>query len=282
MNISIICPLYNAEKYIIDLDKNIKMQKNVDIESIKYMLTESIDNTQYILKKINANYDLIKKEDFSHSLTREKAAMKSNGDIIVFITQDIKIKDKFWLYNLVRGIISKNCEAAFSRQICENNSIEKYIREKNYPDKERIVSKKDVSNLGLMAFFFSDASSAIRSDVFKKLNGYDNKDLIINEDMYIAYKLINNGYRIKYCSDSVIIHFHKFTLNQLYKRYCDIGKFFRQNSYLKSYKATSSGLELAKYVLKRSIQEKNIKVLFYLPINFAARFVGMNVGKMKI
>ena len=31
------------------------------------------------------------------------------------------------------------------------------------------------------------------------LNYYDNKNLSINEDMYIAYKLITNDYKIKYC-----------------------------------------------------------------------------------
>ena len=49
-----------------------------------------------------------------------------------------------------------------------------------------------------MTFFFSDAASAIKTDVYKKLNGYDGKDLLTNEDMYLAYKLINNGYRISY------------------------------------------------------------------------------------
>ena len=40
MSIEIICPLYNAEKYIEELDKNIKRQKNVDILKISYILTE--------------------------------------------------------------------------------------------------------------------------------------------------------------------------------------------------------------------------------------------------
>lgn len=51
MNIDIICPLYNAEQYIEELHKSILKQKNVRLNSINYVLTESKDNTEHILKK---------------------------------------------------------------------------------------------------------------------------------------------------------------------------------------------------------------------------------------
>ena len=99
-----------------------------------------------------------------------------------------------------------------------------------------IKNKDDIKKLGLNTFFFSDASSAIKTEIFKKLNGYDGKDFPTNEDMYIAYKLITNGYKIRYCADSEVVHSHKFTLKQQYKRYYDTGKFFKQNEYLNEYK----------------------------------------------
>lgn len=279
MNISIIYPLYNAEKYIRGLNKSLIMQENVHIESIKYILTESKDNTEEILKELNINYKKINKEEFSHSLTREKQAMQVKGDIIVFISQDVIIKDKHWLYNLTRDIISGKCEVAFSRQICEVEGIEKYTRPKNYPEESRIVSKEDIQKHGLLTFFFSDASSAIKKDVFIKLNGYDNKDLIINEDMYFAHKLITSGYRIKYCADSVVIHSHKFTYKQLFNRYFDTGVFFAQNSYLSKYDANGSGFSLAKHVFVNAIKQKDVPVILDIIPNFVSRFMGMKLGK---
>ena len=106
MTIDIICPLYNAEKYIIDLHKNIQNQKNVEINTINYVLTKSNDNTEKILKELNCNYEIIEKEEFSHSLTREKVANKSKADILVFITQDIIIKSDNWLANLTKGFVA--------------------------------------------------------------------------------------------------------------------------------------------------------------------------------
>ena len=278
MKVEIICPLYNAEQYIEKLHDNIKKQKNVDF-SARYLLTESKDNTESILKSKKLKYDKIKKEDFSHSFTRENAAKTSKADIIVFITQDVEIEDENWLYYLVKDIISGEVSATYSRQITKFNNLEKYTREKNYPEHSKIVSKEDIDTLGLKTFFFSDAASAIKKDVFKELNYYDGKKPPISEDMYIAYKLITNGHKIKYCSDSVVYHSHDFKLRELYDRYKLTGKFFKQNSYLDQYGTNSTGGSLAKYVLKRSIEEKNIKAIIRFPFDMGARFIGMKVGK---
>jgi rhamnosyltransferase len=282
MRISIICPLYNGEKYIESLHSALNLQEKVQVESIEYVLTESGDNTEEVLKKINATYKKIDKGEFSHSKTREDAALRAPGDIIVFITQDIIIKDKLWLYNLTNPIVEGICEASFSRQICDNNTIEKYIREKNYPSESRVVSKDDINRLGFRTFFYSDASSAIRKDVFQELGGYDGKRLIINEDMYIAYKIINKGYRIRYCAESEVIHSHIFTLKQLYTRYYDTGVFLKQNDYFLKHKANEAGMGLLKHVLKRALEEKNFPVILNVVPNFGARFLGSYFGKKSV
>ena len=258
---------------------NLKKQKNVNIASINYIVTNVNDNIEDILKELDCNYEIIEKEEFSHSLTREKTAKKCKADILVFITQDIIIESEYWLENLINGIENGECEAAYSRQLCSNNTIEKYTREKNYPSESYIKTQDDIEKIGINAFFFSDASSAIKREIFVELNGYDGKNFPTNEDMYFAHKLITNGYRIKYCAESEVIHSHKFTFKQLYKRYYDTGVFFRQNEYLNDYKVNKAGGGMAKYVLKRAIQDKNFKVLIRFVPDMAARYIGMKMGK---
>ena len=190
--IDIICPLYNAREYVENLHKSFLMQENVNINNIRYVITKGSDDTEKIVKELdNCIYKVIEPKDFSHSYTREQEAFESDADIIVFVTQDVIIKRKDWLFNLTKPIIEKECVASYSRQICTNNSIEKYTRESNYPDKSQIVSKDDIPKLGLKTFFFSDASSAIDRNIFVKLNGYDQKKFMMSEDMYIAYKYFN-------------------------------------------------------------------------------------------
>ncbi len=166
MNIEIICPLYNAAQYIEKLNESLKKQKNVKIGKVSYILTKSKDNTENILKQLNLSYTIIEPKDFSHSLTREKVAMESNSDILVFITQDIEIRDENWLENLVSPIIDSEVEAAFSRQLTKYDNIEKYTREKNYPENSYIVSKKDIekkriTNLLFFRCIFSNKNRSI-------------------------------------------------------------------------------------------------------------------------
>lgn len=280
MKIDIICPIYNAENVIENLHKSLVKQQNVKINKIHYILTESKDATEEILKKNNLEYEKIKKEEFSHSLVREKAVFESQADIVAFITQDIVIEKESWLFELTKDI-GNEIVATFSRQIAQTNNIEKYTREKNYPEKSYTVSINDISKYGLKTFFFSDASSAIKRDIFVNLGGYDQKDLPISEDMYIAYKIIMAGYKIKYCAKSIVVHSHDFTLKELYNRYKLTGKFFKENSYLNQYGTNKAGGNLAKYVLKRALKEHNFKVLLNYPFNMAARFIGMKVGERK-
>lgn len=278
MTIDIICPLYNAENDIERLNKSILSQKGVNINKIRYILTECKDDSEKKLKELKIEYKKIKKEEFSHGYTREQAVYESDADIVVFVTQDVIIKREDWLFNLTKDIQNGKVDACYSRQICTNNTIEKYTRESNYPEKSKIVSKEDINKLGLKTFFFSDASSAIKRETFIKLNGYDGKKLVINEDMYIAYKLITKGYKIKYCADSEVIHSHVFTLKQYYDRYKDTGKFFKENDYLNKYKVNQAGGSLAIYILRRAWQDKNWKVLIKFIPNMAVRFIGMKVG----
>lgn len=278
-SVDIICPLYNASNYIKELHDSLLKQEKVKINKIRYVLTESKDDTEKYLIYNNINYKKIKKNEFSHSLVREREAFESNAEIVAFITQDVVIEDKFWLYNLIKDIDDKEIVATYSRQLTKYNNLEKYTRESNYPQEDIIKSKKDIEKLGLKTFFFSDAASAINTKIFKELNGYDNKNLPISEDMYIAYKIIINNYKIKYCSESMVYHSHDFSLKEIYERYKLTGKFLKENSYLDKYGTTESGASLAIYILKRIFQEKKFILLIRYPFDMAARLIGLKVGK---
>lgn len=280
MKIEILCPLYNAEKYITDLHASLLKQKADFDVSIRYLLTESTDQTKDLLDKLDCVYELVKKSEFSHSLTRERAAFSSSADIIVFVTQDVVIEKEDWLSFLVDPIITGEVSATFSRQISNHDAIEKYTRELNYPRESYVMDKSKLSACGLRTFFYSDAASAMDLKVFKELNGYDQKDFPSSEDMYIAYKLIQAGYKLKYCADSVVLHSHDFTFKELYDRYYLNGQFFKQNPEIMTHGVTESGAEMAMYILKRIIQDRNSTALIQFIPNMVARYFGMKFGSI--
>ena len=273
-----------AGEYVDSLLMSLCEQEDVVINEIMLILTDTGGKEQEMIeawekKDDRIHLEVIKKSEFSHSLTREKAARKAKGDILVFVTQDVEIRDKKWLAKLVAPIIGGEVEASYSRQKTKYNNIEKYTRESNYGSKSFVVTKEDIPRLGLKTFFFSDAASAILKKTFIRLNGYDGKKLPISEDMYFVYKLIMNGGKIKYCADSVVYHSHNFTIRQIYDRYKLTGRFFKENKYLDQYGTTGSGAKMAKHVLKRILQEKRFMLLLRYPFDMGARLVGMKVGK---
>lgn len=283
--IDIICPLYNAKNYVKNQLKQIKDQTIYDqVLNIKYIITESSDGTASIVEQlkeenVKISFEVIKRKEFSHSITREKAVEGSNADIVVFITQDVKIEKKDWLEKLVEPIEKGEAAATYSRQICnDETSIEFYTRRKNYPEKSVIKSKSDIKEMGMRAFFFSDASSAVNRRIFNNIGGYDKKNLPTNEDMYIAYKLLMNGYKIKYCADSEVVHSHNFSFKETYKRYKSYGEFLKMEPQI-SIKSTKAGGGLAKFILREAIKDKNLKVIVKFVPDMMARFIGMQIGK---
>ena len=278
--VSVICPLYNAEDSILDFDRSLRNQKGVNLLEIKYTLTESSDHTEDLLDALDVPYLKIKKEAFSHSIVREEAAMKVKGKIIVFLTQDVEIRDDQFLAKLVAPIFNGEASASYARQKTKYNNIEKYTRAHNYPQESFVVTKKDLPKLGLKTFFFSDAAGAVDAKTFRDLSGYDGKDLPISEDMYLAYKIIMHGGSIKYAADAICYHSHNFKLGQLYNRYKLTGEFMKQNPDIAEYGVTSAGGGMAKSILRSAVKDRNFRVLSgYIP-NMAARFMGMTRGRM--
>ena len=212
-------------------------------------------------------------------MTREKAIENSNADIVAFLTQDVIIERNDWLEKLVKPIEKGEVAATYSKQICKDKtSIEFYTRQKNYPEKSMIKSKSDIKEMGMKAFFFSDASSAINRKIFNDIGGYDKKNLPTNEDMYIAYKLLMNEYKIKYCADSEVIHSHNFSIKETYKRYKSYGEFLKLEPQI-NIKSTKAGGGLAKFILKEAIKDRNLRVIVKFVPDMFARFIGMQIGK---
>lgn len=278
MDIDIICPLYNAESSLKELIFSLSMQKNIHINKLILPVTESNDKTYDLAKKFTKNVFEVEKKDFSHSLIREKAMSMATSDVVIMLTQDVVLDDDNCLYKLASAINDK-IVFAFARQITKYNNIEKYIREKNYPSESYVVSKEDIEKMQIKAFFCSDACSAYNRKIFAILNGYDNKVLPTNEDMYYARKILLNGYMMKYCADATVLHSHNFSLKEIYHRYYTTGLFFKENKQFDEYKTVNSGFSLSLYVLKRAFREFNIPVIFRWLPDMMARYFGMKKGK---
>lgn len=277
IKISIICPIYNGKRYLEKLTEKIREQEgNFEIELIA-LVSISKDNS---LEKAKKYFDkVVEVKKFNHAKTRHEGALKSTGDILVFITQDILPYDNQWLKNLIEPL-KENIVASFSRQIAykEHLEIEKIIRDINYPNKDRVCNKENKKINGRKNIFYSDASSAIIKDRYFEVGGYD-IEVPTNEDVYLANKIIENRYSFIYASQSRIWHSHQLSLKESYKRYKEIGKFEKLFAdQIDFSKTESEGKNLLKYLIKELIKRKKIKELIYLPFDIGVRWLGYKMG----
>lgn len=282
-DIDIVCPVYKGFNYLEPLYNSFFVQKNVNIKNVVFAITNSNDEEMNkILEFVNnksIKYFIVEKKDFSHSLTREKAIREyCDSKIVIMISQDIKLTNEDVFYNLTKDIYEGNSVYNYAKQICTNKSIEKYIRKKNYPSESYFVSKDDIESMQLMAFFASDACSAYDRYIFINLGGYK-YDVMMNEDQLYSKIILDAGYKKKYCADAIVEHSHKYKLKQLYKRYYEAGKFYREIKIFDSYKSTDSGLKLAIYVFFEALKHFDILVLLRWLPDMTARYLGMKKGK---
>ena len=284
LEVDIVIPIYKGEKYIEPLISSLRMQKKITIKRIVFAITDGKDSeTQYAIdyaKNNNISFFVVEKENFSHSLTRQKAIIDyCSSNLVVMISQDIKIFENDVIYNLAKPISDEECVYSYARQICSNRTIEKYIREKNYPSDSYVVSSSDVEKMQIMAFFASDACSAYNREVFILLGGYGGYDIMMGEDMLYSKIILDAGYKKKYCANAIVEHSHKYSLKQLYDRYYETGVFYSKVKVFNEYNSTDSGVRLALYVLGRAIKRFDIPVLFRWLPDMTARYLGMKKGK---
>lgn len=284
IDVDIVCPIYKDSAGLVKLVDSFKSQKNVNIKNIVFPLTlshtEEDDLNRKIIKDNNIISFEIEKENFSHSLTRQKAIEEyCKSKIVVMISQDIVLTNEDVFYNLVKDIASGESVYNFARQISKYKNIEKYIREKNYPKESYVVTNDDVAKKGFMAYFASDACSAYDRNVFLKVGGYKGYDIMMSEDALYSKIILEAGYKKKYCADAIVEHSHKYTLKELYKRYYDTGVFQSTVDIFKDVKMESAGKSLAFYVLGQALKHFNIPVLFRWLPDMTARYLGLKKGK---
>jgi rhamnosyltransferase len=139
----------------------------------------------------------------------------------------------------------------------------------------------DLPRLGVKTFFFSNACSAVKKTAFIEVGGFPNKT-IMNEDMFLAAKLLVKGYKIAYQPEAVVYHSHNYSLATQFKRYFDIGVFFNRNRWIKdSAKSEKEGFKYLKEMLRFLVYNKQWNWIPYALVDTTNRFVGYRVGLLE-
>lgn len=285
MRVSIIIPSLNAEKFIAELVLRLKQQTLPPAEII-VVDSSSEDQTVEIATKMGCKTLVIERKAFDHGGTRNLGVRLSNGEVLVFLTQDaLPVDDKF-LEKLVEPLADPSdplIVASFGRQLARNDAVppEKFARLFNYPDMGVIKSRDDLPRLGIKTFFFSDVCSAVRKREFEAVGGFPEK-IVMNEDMILAAKLILRGYKVAYVPEAAVWHSHNYSIVQQFRRYFDIGASLSMNRWLLEYaRAEGEGFKFVKEQLVWLLRHRHYRWIPYIVALTVAKYAGYKLGFME-
>ena len=223
----------------------------------------------------------VRKSEFGHGATRQRAMDASNCEYVLFITQDAVPCDKRLVQNLYSALGNPDAACAYARQKAypDADDVEKIYRLFNYPKKSRTKTAIDIEKQGIKAFFCSDVCCMYKHSVFDLTGGFDTS-LKFNEDSIYAYHALTKGYSVEYAADAVVYHSHNDSLKQKYLRSKDLAG--SQAEHPEVFGRVSSEHEGIRFFTRSFayfIKKKKYRSAVELFLNCAARYIGYFMGK---
>ncbi|MEH7336780.1 glycosyltransferase family 2 protein [Neobacillus drentensis] len=286
MIISVLVPTYNAEPYIIDLIDRLKAQELMNDYSLEIIIIDSssTDNTVNIVKNRYPEIyiETINNRNFNHGTTRNYLASIASGEYLVFMTQDAIPRNNRLIMNLWENLQSSDCMISYAKQVPRNDAsiLEQFARSFNYPHKKVVKDINKIKELGIKTFFNSNVCSMYKAELFKSpYNGFPN-DIILNEDMILASKVIFDGKKVVYEPNAEVYHSHNYNLKQQFKRYFDIGMAFNETSFLLEHVSNEKeGMRMVTMQIKYLLSKNKAYLIPYCVMENAVKLISYNLGK---
>ena len=232
-SVSVIIPVFRGELILPRLLMSIRAQRQ-PCDELFILETDPTPEIADLARSAGAQYAEIDRESFDHAGTRSAAARRASGDVLVFLTQDVILRDESTLTTLVESLwCNEKVGAAYGRQIPDENAdpVAAVKRLFNYPDHSHTKSAADQKRLGLRTPFISNAFAAYRRRALKEIGFFGSRELIC-EDVRAGASLLEAGWAIHYEAGAVVHHTHHFGISQEFGRYFDIGVAHHQHRWI--------------------------------------------------
>jgi rhamnosyltransferase len=183
----------------------------------------STDGNVEFARSLGARVEQIAPQRFHHARTRNLAAGMARGEILVFLSQDAIPSSDEWLEAITASFKDPAVGAVYGKQLPKQGaSLErKDVLDTVYGDQRIIKDPAHRNGLGYRFYHFSDVNSAIRRSVWQSTQFPE--DLRVFEDLGIAKRILDAGWKIVYEPGACVFHSHHHTTIGLFKRYFDIG-----------------------------------------------------------
>ena len=285
MNYGLIIPTLNAGAQFRTLLEQIDAQT---LPTRKLIVdSESTDGTAELAKSFGVEVLSIPRKSFNHGATRQFALehlLKTAPlDVIIFLTQDVLLRDNDSLAALVKIFAKdKSVGLSYGRQLPHKDATDeaKFLRAFNYPPESQLRGLEDKNRCGLKTAFASNSFAAYRVEALQSVGGFPNH-VPLSEDMYVAAKMLLRGLKIYYAASAQVYHSHNYTAAQEFRRYVQIGKFHAQEPWIRETFGSAEGAG-KKFVLMKlaALAKKNPLDCAGAIFRDAAKFLGYRIGRL--
>ena len=225
-DISVVIPVLNGASQLPRLVQSIREQRECVIREIIVIDSVSDDGIFDVSKKLDLVFISIPdRKRFDHGGTRTIAARRAGGDFILFLTQDVELKDKTVISKLLSPMLENDkIAASYGRQLPypDANFLSRSIRAFNYPPPDRVEQCGEKRRV--RCAFLSNNFCLYRREAMEPF-GWFGEHQICSEDLYAGAMLLTHGYDLIYVPEAVVVHSHNFGARAFFRRYFDIGVF---------------------------------------------------------
>jgi len=286
-SIDVIIPTYKPTKEFFTLldrlgEQTLRPRKVIIVNTEKEYMANLISDEELISKYDFVSIKHIEKKDFDHGKTRHEAAMMSDADYFVCMTQDAIPADRKFIEELYKAFEGDDMlAAAYARQLPRHdcNPEELYARKFNYSVNSIRKTNDDIEKYGIKTYFCSNVAAMYSKEIYQKLGGFIKK-AIFNEDMIYAGTALQNGYATKYVATAMVVHSHNYTCMQQFHRNFDIG--VSQSMHPEIFAGISNEAEGMKMVRGTINYLKDIHKGYRIPhyiLLVASRYIGFKLGR---
>ena len=133
--------------------------------------------------------------------------------------------------------------------------------------------------MGIKTYFCSNVCAAYRKDIYDSLGGFEERT-IFNEDMILAAKIIQSGYRVAYAADAEVIHSHNYSVRQQFHRNFDLAVSQAEHPEIfEGIRSEDEGIKLVKKTAKHLLDIRKPWLIVTLVMQSAGKYLGYRLGK---
>lgn len=226
---SVLVLTKNEERNIGACLEAVYSQKDVGPFEVVVVDSSSIDATQQIARRYPVRVLQISAEAFHHARTRNFAASLAEGEFLVFLAADAFPVSTDWLQAILSNFSDLSVAAVYGRHVPKAGStFERQDALDAVYGEERLVKDptRGPAESGYRYYHFSTVNAAIRKSVWQAIRFP--QDMKCFEDLGIAKRILDAGWKIVYEPRAAVFHSHNHTTNGLFKRYFDSGVIWKQ------------------------------------------------------